>query len=136
MPDYEVLTLVSCGDSFQPGDTIPDGILLETDAKALLELGCIKLAAKEVKASLAAKKTQSKKTSKVASEEKLSNSGSADDPKNILDYVNHADQEGLEAIKGIGTATAKAMLNHGEFRTMEELAKLVPNVNWQSVEVS
>lgn len=56
--------------------------------------------------------------------------------QSILGFVNSSDIYELSKIKGVGEATAKAIVSHrgnnGLFSSIEQLEKLVPSVNWKS----
>lgn len=139
MPQYKAVTSVRCGKTFPPGQLIPDGILSDRDTEVLLKLGSIKeydsgtppTSHDAMDASL-----RVNPLGQASPPVSSSQSGVLNTPEAILDYVNSADEAKFLAIKGIGKTTAKAMVSHGAFASIKELAKLVPNVNWDSIQVT
>jgi hypothetical protein len=124
--DYEAVTSVRCGNkTYSPGQSIPDGVLGDRDVQALLELGSISIkgeAALEVEATSIPDRPPDNDTPPPP-------------PTNILEYVNSVSEAGLERIKGVGKATAKAMKTHGTFTSLKELKELVPGVDWDAVQI-
>lgn len=123
--EYEVLSIVSCGKKYQIGETITDEALSDRDIQTLLKLGSIKVKDGVV--------------DRLVPTPAPSPPTKAKNP-DILQYVNtnikSKDVAALEKIKGVGNQTAKAMINHGEFKSLAQLSDLVSNVNWDSIKVA
>lgn len=122
--EYKAVTSVRCGNkTYSPGQSIPDGVLSDRDVQALLELGSIK-------GEIALEAEATSIPDRPPDEDK-----GTPPPTNILEYVNSVSEAGLERIKGVGKATAKAMKTHGTFTSLKELKELVPGVDWDAVQI-
>ena len=144
------------GKDYKPGDYIEPNQLTEGDIKALLDLGVISPNSElriqnsrprldmlsnrkhPSRSELAQKLLDSdnstvKETGDTNSELRILNSELTE----ILAFVNSADVKDLTKIKGVGNATAKAIASHREtnglFSSVEELDRLIPNVDWNNV---
>lgn len=138
MSEYKAVTSLRCGKTYKPGEIIRNGVLSLSEIENLVKLGSIELVTVEVPIATVATPTKQTPPTNLTIPPPPNVSsfvGIIADKVMVLEYVNGADQAGLERIKGVGSTTAKAMASHGKFASIAELNELVGNINWDSIEI-
>ena len=130
------------GKLYQIGDIIPDRELSDRDQIRLLELGVIEAPETseggEPVSQGVIEDIDVQPSYKIEPKNRIG-TGVITDPTAILSFINSSDAENLAKIKGVGTTTAKAMVDrkskNGNFKSIAELTQLIPGVKWTRIEI-